>query len=147
MCMFIKSENVFWQLSENIFERFLILELVVACHYLDYTQAFRVFGESGANNSIHDNKEDDPRSATEKLITYVDYAKDLERNGGAPIEAYGSKNYLGGGAAVKGDLGNEESSEKGQLWEHFHLFVRQNLSPDKICETIVIYKLTLWFET
>ena len=95
------------------FRRFLILELVVACHYLDYTQAFRVFGEGGANNGVHHNKEDDPRSANERLITFVENTNNLERNGAAPNEVV-SKNYLGEGG-VKEDLENEESIETRQL--------------------------------
>jgi len=95
--------------------RFLILELVVACHYLDYTQAFRVFGEGGANDSIHHNKEDNPRSAKERLITHVENVKSFERTGVEQTEADGSKNYLEEGAVVKEDLGNEESIETRQL--------------------------------
>jgi len=50
--------------------RFLILELVVACHYLDYTQAFRVFGETSADHSQHHGQ--DSERTKENLITYVD---------------------------------------------------------------------------
>jgi len=50
--------------------RFLILELVVACHYLDYTQAFRVFGETSADHSQHYGQDSD--RTKENLITYVD---------------------------------------------------------------------------
>ena len=50
--------------------RFLILELVVACHYLDYTQAFRVFGETSADHSQHHGQDSD--RTKENLITYVD---------------------------------------------------------------------------
>ena len=91
----------------------MILELVVACHYLDYTQAFRVFGEGGAINSVHHNKEDDPRSASERLITYVENGNNLERNGAAPNEVV-SKNYLGE-SGVKEDIENEESIELMKL--------------------------------
>jgi len=99
--------------------RFLILELVVACHYLDYTQAFRVFGEGGAkNDGLHHDKEDDSRNTKEKLITYVENAKSQERHGGAPKEG-GSKNHLkeAVGKQNLGNLksGNEESLETMQL--------------------------------
>ena len=50
--------------------RFLILELVVACHYLDYTLAFRVFGETRADHSQHHGQDSD--RTKENLITYVD---------------------------------------------------------------------------
>jgi len=99
--------------------RFLILELVVACHYLDYTQAFRVFGEGGAkNDGLHHDKEDDSRNTKEKLITYVENAKSQERHGGASKEG-GSKNHLKEAVAKQnlGNLksGNEESLETTQL--------------------------------
>jgi len=93
--------------------RFLILELVVACHYLDYTQAFRVFGEDIANNGVHHNKEDDLSSANGGMITYVEYGKTLEGNGVVPNEVV-SKNYLGKGG-IKENLENEEYIETRQL--------------------------------
>ena len=62
-------------LSANLHycHRFLILELVVACHYLDYTQAFRVFGETSADHSQHYGQDSD--RTKENLITYVDGAE------------------------------------------------------------------------
>ena len=100
-CLLTTSENIF-------FERFLILELVVACHYLDYTQAFRVFGEGGANNSVHNNKEDEPRSANERLITYFENVENVERDGVAPKEVVG-KNYLEEGRVTEDSETEEEN--------------------------------------
>jgi len=94
--------------------RFLILELVVACHYLDYTQAFRVFGEGGANNGVHHNKEDDPRSFNERLITFVENTNNLERNGVASPKEVVGKNYLGEGHVTE-DSENVDSMETRQL--------------------------------
>jgi len=91
--------------------RFLILELVVACHYLDYTQAFRVFGEGGPNDGMD---QDYSRSTKEKLITYVENFKSQERHGGALTEEVGSKKYLSE-AGVKENLENEKSIETRQL--------------------------------
>jgi len=91
--------------------RFLILELVVACHYLDYTQAFRVFGEGGANDDgIHLDTDDDSRSTKEKLITYVENVKSQEGQGATP-KGVGSKNYLDNASVVKENLENVESIE------------------------------------
>ena len=94
------------------------MELVVACHYLDYTQAFRVFGEGGANG-IHLDKEDDSRSTKERLITHVENVKSQERHRVVPKES-GSENHLKGAVVVDEDLGNlklrnEESIETSQL--------------------------------
>ena len=90
------------QCIKRTFERFLILELVVACHYLDYTQAFRVFGEGGVNMNIQNNKEEDPRNAKERLITYVGKVKSEEKDGKVPVGG-ASKNFLEGDRII-GDL-------------------------------------------
>ena len=42
----------------------------MACHYLDYTQAFRVFGETSADHSQHHGLNSE--RTKENLITYVD---------------------------------------------------------------------------
>ena len=84
---------------------------MVACHYLDYTQAFRVFGEGGVQNSDDHNKEDEPRSANEMLITYFE---NVERDGVAPPKEVVGKNYLGEGRVTE-DLENVDSIETRQL--------------------------------
>ena len=42
----------------------------MACHYLDYTLAFRVFGETRADHSQHHGQDSD--RTKENLITFVD---------------------------------------------------------------------------
>ena len=86
---------------------------MVACHYLDYTQAFRVFGEGGVQNSDDHNKEDEPRSANEMLITYFENVENVERDGVAPKEVVG-KNYLEEGRVTE-DSENVDSMETRQL--------------------------------
>ena len=87
---------------------------MVACHYLDYTQAFRISGEGGAKNGVHHkNKEDDPGTANEKFITYVANVKNVERKGVVPNDVV-NESHLGEGEFKK-DFENYESVETGQL--------------------------------
>ena len=74
----------------------------MACHYLDYTQAFRVFGEGGVDMNIQNNKEEDPRNAKERLITYVGKAKSEEKDSKVPVGG-DRKNFLEGDRII-GDL-------------------------------------------
>ena len=97
--------------------RFLILELVVACHYLDYTLAFRVFGETRADHSQHHGQDSD--RTKENLITYVEgqeaigMPSKLELSGGKRKESTQQK----ASPTVIKRKGSEEYEKHHKIWE------------------------------